>query len=156
MTLVIDGAGGHLVGSDNAMGDSNSIIIVTESWSLVDDTSTIGVGHVGIDKDAECLVLKLFGEVVEERNVSPILHIGTLELSQLLVLGLFWIFVQGTEKLFMDDEVLVPLLIMDFDIGEVGVDTESQIRRQCPWCGRPSKERGFRIVDKRECNGDCI
>ena len=44
---------------------------------------------------------------------------------------------------------------MDFDVGEFGVDTESEIGREGPGSGRPGEESGRRIVDEFESDSDC-
>src|SRR5690606_2268419 len=59
VTLVVNGAGTHLVGAQHLVSNSNTVIVFTEGWGLVDDTCTIGVGDIGINKDPEGLVLEL-------------------------------------------------------------------------------------------------
>jgi hypothetical protein len=34
---------------------------------------------------------------------------------------------------------LVAFVVVDFDVCEVGVNTQTQIRRQCPWRGGPGE-----------------
>lgn len=79
----------------------------------------------------------LICEVLEQWHVSPPFHICTLELADLLVFGLFGVFVERPEQVFVDDEVLIPLLIVNFDIRVVGVHAEGEVRwerprRRCP------------------------
>lgn len=54
----------------------------------------------------------------------------------------------------MEDEVLVVLFVVYFDVGEVGMNTESKVGRERPRGRRPCEEGGFRIVNERECNSD--
>ena len=54
----------------------------------------------------------------------------------------------------MDDEILIAFLVMDLEVGEIGMDTESQIRGKCPGSCGPSKEGGARIVNEGESDGD--
>lgn len=52
-TLLVDGARGHLLLADNALANSDAVIVVTEGGSLVDDTSTRGIGNVSVGDDLE-------------------------------------------------------------------------------------------------------
>lgn len=61
-TLLVDGARRHLLLSDETVDDSDAVIFVSESGSLVDDTGTGSVGNVGVRDDAESTV-----EVLRER-----------------------------------------------------------------------------------------
>ena len=64
-----------------------------------------------------------------------------------LLLGV-WLFTTGvllvdcTEQFLEEDEVLAFLEIVDFDVGEVGVDTECQVGSKGVWCGCPCEEGG--------------
>lgn len=62
-TFLVDGARRHLLLSDDTLSNSDTVIVVTESGSLVNDTSTGSVGNVSIGDDFECSVGVLF-----ERN----------------------------------------------------------------------------------------
>ena len=93
----------------------------------------------------------LFGEVVKHWDISPTDHILSLETSDLLEFGfLLWVWllttsillVDCTEQLLEEDEVLSFLEIVDFDVGEVGVDTECQVGSKGVWCGCPCEEGG--------------
>jgi len=64
----------------------------------------------------------LLGEVFEQWHISPSVHICALELANVFVFGLFRVFVQCSEKSLVQDEVLVALLIMNFDIRIIWVD----------------------------------
>ena len=131
---------------DDTVGNGNTVIILTESGCLVNDTGTRGIGHVRIGNDSERSVLELLGEVVEHGRVSPANHVFTLEGANLFELGLrLWVdlllrvvtFIHGGQKVLQEDEVLFSFEIVDFDVSEVGVDTEAQIGRQGPRCGGP-------------------
>ena len=79
----------------------------------------------------------------------------------LLLLGirfLAWVIalVYGTKEFLKEDEVLISLEIVDFYVGEVGVDTEAEIRGESPWCRSPCKKRGCGVVNKWEGNGDWV
>jgi hypothetical protein len=96
----------------------------------------------------------LLSEVLEERHVAPAFHVRSLEGTKLLELGLFWVLVERTEEVFVEDKVLIMLLVENFDVGIVRMNTEGKVRRQRPWGGRPSEEGSLLVVDKRECNGN--
>lgn len=69
------------------MSDTNSVIVVTEGGSLMDDTSTGVIGYVGVGDDAEGTVFELmsdlskaqrphlFGEVIKHWDISPSNHV---------------------------------------------------------------------------------
>lgn len=67
-------------------------------------------------------------EVIEQRHVTPTFHISPLVCIKLLELGLFRILIQRTEEVFMDDEVGVPLLVMNFDVVKVRVHAKGEVR----------------------------
>ena len=52
-TLLVDGARGHLLLADDALANSDAVIVVTEGGSLVDDSGTRGIGNVSIGDDLE-------------------------------------------------------------------------------------------------------
>lgn len=104
----------------------------------------------------------LLGKVVEQRGIPPSLHIFTLELSDDLVLWLFRVLLlvgqfreERTDQFFQQDEASVPGKILNLDVGEFRVDTECQVGRERPGCGRPCQERGFWVIDEFESDGDC-
>lgn len=66
----------------------------------------------------------LIREIFEERYITPSFHVRALELCDLLKFGFLWIFVECSEKIFMNDEILILFRIMDFDVGVVRVDTK--------------------------------
>lgn len=68
-----------------------------------------------------------FCEVFKEGNVSPSLHVRTLEGTKLLELRLLRVFVQRPEKVLVKDEILISLLIMDFDIGVFGINAKGKV-----------------------------
>lgn len=58
-TRVVDRAGRHLFRLYDSMSNRNTMIVFTECWGLVNNTSTIGISDVGVNDDAESLILKL-------------------------------------------------------------------------------------------------
>ena len=92
------------------------------------------------------MAVYLLREVLEQRDISPSLHVGTLEGGELLELRLLGILVQSLEETLIQDEVLITLLVVDFDIGEVRVYAEGEVGREGPWCGRPGKKGGGAVV----------
>ena len=88
----------------------------------------------------------LLRKVLEQRDVPPPLHIRALKRPELLELRLLGILVQSLEETLIQDEVLVTLLVVDFDIGEVRVYAEGEVGREGPWCGRPGKKGGGAVV----------
>jgi hypothetical protein len=108
----------------------------------------------------------LLGKVIEHGNISPSNHILALETADLLELwlllvlfrvGLFparVLFVDGAQQVLEEDEVLIPLKVVDLDIGEVGVDAEAEVGWEGIRGGRPGEEGGRGVVDEGECDGD--
>ena len=159
----VQGAGRDLIVSHDAVGDGDSVIVLTKGRGLVDDTSTRAVSDICVGNDSESSVLVLLGEVVEDGDVSPSNHVLSLESSDLLELGLglrvrlllrVVAFVQGGKEALEKDEVGVSLEVVDFDVSEVGVDTQSQVGGQGPRRGSPGEEGGGRVVDERERDGN--
>jgi hypothetical protein len=60
-------------------------------------------------------------EIIKQWDVSPTIHIGAEELTQLLEFSLLGVFIEDCEFVFMKYEVLVLFLVIDFDIGEIRV-----------------------------------
>lgn len=58
-TRLVNGTGWHLVWLDDAIGDSNAVIVITEGWCLMYDTSTAVGCDVCVVEDAECSVSEL-------------------------------------------------------------------------------------------------
>lgn len=69
----------------------------------------------------------LLGEVLEQRDVTPSLHVCSLEGAELLELGFLRVLVQGCEEALVEDEILVALFVVDFDVGEVGMHAKCKI-----------------------------
>lgn len=164
-TGLIQRARRELVLFDDAVGNSDTVIVLTESRGLMDNTSTRGIGNVLVGDDSESPVLVLLGEVVEHGHVAPSNHVFTLEGTNLLELGLclrvrlllgIVSLVNGGKEVLEKDEVLIPLKIMNLDVGEVRVDTQTQVGGKGPRCGRPSEQRSGRVIDKGERNGDWV
>lgn len=164
-TSLIDGTRRNLVISDDTVSDTDSVIVVSPCWGLVDDTGTCIFGDVRVGNNSERSVLELrlsariltcawrattthlLGEVVKHWDVSPSDQILSLEATDLLELGLLLrvgllaasvLLVDGAEQFLKQDEVLSTLEIVNLDVGEFGVDTECQVGRQGVWCGGPS------------------
>lgn len=89
----------------------------------------------------------LFGKVLKERDISPALHVRSLEGAEFLELSLLWILVKRFEQCLGEYEVLVVLFVIDLEVGEVRVDTKREVGGKCPWRSRPGKQRSFCIVD---------
>lgn len=99
----------------------------------------------------------LLDEAVEDGLVAPALHVLAEEGADLLPLGLVLtgrVLVEGLEEVLVKDEVLLALDVVDLDVGEVGVDTEAEVRGEGPGRGRPGEERGRRVVDEGKGDGD--
>lgn len=58
-TLLVDGTRRHLLLSDDTFTDGDTVIVVTESRSLVNDTSTGSVGNVSISYNLESSIHEL-------------------------------------------------------------------------------------------------
>jgi hypothetical protein len=58
-TRLVDRARRDLVVSDDAMGNGDAVIVLTERRRLVDDTGTGRVGDISVGEDSECAVLIL-------------------------------------------------------------------------------------------------
>jgi hypothetical protein len=108
----------------------------------------------------------LLGEVIEHGDISPPDHILALETADLLELWLLLILlrvgllasrvllVNGAQQVLEEDEVLIPLKVVDLDVCEVGVDAEAEVGWEGVRGGRPCEERGRGVIDEGECDGD--
>jgi hypothetical protein len=99
-------------------------------------------------------------EVVEERLVSPSDHIFSLvslnDFVFLLLLSFGRILVQGREQLIAQDEGALALDVVELDIGEIRMNTETQIAGQGPWGRGPSQDLCRRVVDELERDSDYL
>lgn len=57
--LLVDRARRHLLARDDAVGDGDAVVVVTERRRLVDDARAGRVGHVRVRDDAERTALEL-------------------------------------------------------------------------------------------------
>lgn len=131
---LVQRAGRNLVIPDDTVGNGDSVIVLSEGRSLVDDTGTGGRGDIGVGDDSESGLLVLLGEVVEHGDISPADHVFTLEGAHLLewwfllrvglLLGVIAL-VDSRQELLEENEVLVAFVVVDFDVREVGVDTQT-------------------------------
>lgn len=58
-TSVINGAWWHLIHIDYFIGESNTMIVFTETWRLMDDTCAIFIRHISVHNYAEGSILVL-------------------------------------------------------------------------------------------------
>jgi len=59
VALIVDRAWWDLIGTDDTVGQRDAMIVFTEGGRLVNDTSTIGIFDIGVDKHSESLVFEL-------------------------------------------------------------------------------------------------
>ena len=158
-TRLVERTRWKLVLFDNAVRDSDTVIVLSKRRGLVDDTGTRGVGNVLVGHNSERPVLVLLGKVVKHGHISPSDHVFTLKSADLfefwlgLGVGLFlWVvsLVDSGQEVFEQDKVLISLKVVDFDVSKVGVDTKTQIGRKGPGSGGPGEQRSGRVVDKGE------
>lgn len=66
VSFVVNRAWRHFVWLQDAVGESDAVIILTKSGSLVDNTRTIRVSYVGVNKYPKSFILELerFNELV--------------------------------------------------------------------------------------------
>ena len=50
----------------------------------------------------------------------------------------------------MQDKILVAILIVDFDVVEIGMNAQGEVGREGPRRGGPGQERGIGIIDQRK------
>mmetsp|Transcript_39804 Transcript_39804/g.84839 ORF Transcript_39804/g.84839 Transcript_39804/m.84839 type:complete len:1014 (+) Transcript_39804:710-3751(+) len=146
----IDGAGQVLPLLDDAVGEADAVIVLTEGRGLVDDARAGVVGDVGVRQDAKVLVRPLRGgEVVEEGSV-PFPHqvaalvgglygvelVGHLGLPLLLAhLG-----IQLCQPRLGEDIPPVRLLVQDLDVLHRGMDAQGDVAGERPRRRRPGHE----------------
>lgn len=70
---IVNGTRRHFIEADDVMSESDAVIVFTESGRLVYDTSAAVAGHVLVGDHTKRAVLKLLGEVIEQRDISPTL-----------------------------------------------------------------------------------
>ena len=49
---------------------------------------------------------------------------------------------------------MFPFDVVDFEVFEVGVDTDSDVGGKCPWSSRPCQKTCFRIRFQRKRHND--
>ena len=136
---IVDGTRRHFIEADDVMSESNTIIVFTKSGCLMYNTGAAVAGHVLVGEHTESPVLILFGEVIEQRNISPTLHITALEGVQDFDGCFFRVLVYSGEEPLMQDEVDIAGLIMYLDVFEVWMYAESKIAWKRPRCSGPCK-----------------
>ena len=78
VTLIVDGAWWKFIRPKDSMGDGNAVIVFTKCRCLVDDTSTVGIGNIGINQNPESFVF----ELIKGRSLNRL--IGTANSTHLL------------------------------------------------------------------------
>ncbi len=104
----------------------------------------------------------LLSEEIEYGDIPPPFHILSLVLAYHFVLWFLWILLFTTRKLleqradlfFQEDEIAFPGEILDFDVGESGVDTEGEVGRESPWGRCPCQEGRLGFIDEWEGDDD--
>jgi len=71
-TFLVDRARRHLFLSNDTFSNSDTVIVVTKSGSLVNDTGTGSVGNISVGDDLECSIGVLFRSEVETRSATSL------------------------------------------------------------------------------------
>ena len=177
-TSLINGTRGDLILGDDLVSETDSVVVFSPCWSLMNDTGTSLLGDVVVRQDSECSVLVLmvssasiskekaaylFGEVIKHWDISPSNHILSLETSDFLefrfLLGV-WLLTPGIllvdcAKQFLEqNEVLTFFKIVNFDVSEVGIDTQCQVGSKSVWCRCPGEQGSGWVVNEWERDSD--
>ncbi|KAH3671882.1 hypothetical protein OGAPHI_000068 [Ogataea philodendri] len=139
---------------DNACLSGSFKIDFTKSWSLVNNTRTGVVGDESVAVHPETGLLEILVKVVENRLVFPAVHFLTENLSNDLVFGILWLWIQVLDQRLQHDVSDLFLLVVDLGILELWIHTKSNVRRQGPWGGCPGKKNCLGVVFQWETNGD--
>lgn len=171
LSFLIDGTRRHLILSNDTFSNGDSVIVLSERRRLMDDTRSRIGSDIRIGDDSESSISKLrqtlsarnrherrttdsFSKVIEQRNIFPSDHFLSLVRREHFVLCLLDVLEESTEKLIADDEFGVSFFVVDFDVGEFGMNADGEIGGQSPGSRRPGEKRDGGIVDEREGDGD--
>jgi hypothetical protein len=135
-----EGVGRRTLVVDDSGFPGNLVIVLTESGRLVNNTDTLVDLDVCVVEHLEANTLELFLEVVEWGLVLDTEQLRTLHLFQNSVFCLLGVLVQHLETNLEQNVLLIRLLIVDLDVLEVGVDTETGVRGEGPGSGGPGEE----------------
>jgi hypothetical protein len=112
-TSLVNGTRRNLVFGDDLVSETDSVIILSPSGCLVNDTSTSLLGDIVVRQDSESSILvlsisfvqhkqtqtaDLLSEVVKHRDISPSDHIFSLETADLFEFRFFlgvWLLSSG-------------------------------------------------------------
>lgn len=154
--LFINRARQKSIGLDNTIFNTNTVIVLTKSRSVVDNAGTGIISNVSIAHDFVAFALEFLGEVLEHWYVFPTVHLCALESLQDCKLGLLGILVQHIQTLFEQDVLVTGQLILDLDVFKVGMNTETQVGWKGPRRGSPCKNLSTRITDKWETDDNYL
>ena len=117
-------------------------VLFTESRCEVDDSGTAVGGDVVTQQNTVRTLMTR--EKVEWRGVVHVLQFGTQVGPQNLGLRTQLTCVPAEQR--GGEQVLLPVLPANVAVFELRIDGDGQVRRQCPWCGRP--DQGFHPVER--------
>lgn len=170
---IVNGTWRESFRSYDSMRQSDAMIVFSKGRGLMYDPRSIIRGDIGVIQDFECGVailqdgqntcnqhsqerIHLGDKIIKQRRVAHSFQLCAFVLPQFCELGFLRILVESSEPSFMEDEVLVLLLIVDFDVDEIRVNTKSKIGGQCPRCSRPCEERSLGIIYQGKRNSDYV
>ena len=142
VTAEVHRAGDLATQLNDAVRNTHTVIVLSETGSAVDNTGTAVVGDVSVTDNAEGVRPVL--EVGEERLVTTTHQIlshtllENLKLTALVAL-LQHLGVQDGETAFGHPVETAGSDVLDLDVLEVGVDGESHVTGESPRRGRPSE-----------------
>mmetsp|Transcript_50895 Transcript_50895/g.114448 ORF Transcript_50895/g.114448 Transcript_50895/m.114448 type:complete len:741 (+) Transcript_50895:1036-3258(+) len=156
--IVVDGAyHARPVLLDDAMGQTDAVIVLAEGRCLVDDTGTSLGGNVAIGDNVPRLLLHLALEVVEQRLVrSPdkLRALNLLQELEVLVPVLLDRAADPAEAVLADDPLSPIVLLLHTKILQLGVHAERHVGGQGPGRRRPRKNVAVLLPDKLELHND--
>ena len=133
---------------DDAISDASGIIILTEAWSAVDDTSTSAFSDEAGTEDLEAAISSSFLEEVEQGLVALSNDCSSFELfkdGMLLDLALLE---HVVKTIFHTDVDLFCGWVLPAHVVELWVDCQGQVAWKRPRCRGPSNEVRLLLIFK--------
>ena len=129
-------------------------IVLAECGRAVYDAGTVGHGDIAVTPYEECLAVRLLYGICRaliQRLVFLVLEIPALISLDDLVAALAEYLIQQSGRHDIGISVRPDLGIL-----LVGVDAQTDIARQCPWCRRPCQEIRVLVLDLEADDGGAL
>lgn len=153
-TLFIQRTRKETISINDTMFQAYSVIVFTKGGGVLDNTSTRIISDIVIHHDLVTLALEFLFKVWEHGLEFPTLHVGTLIAFENSELGLLGVLVESIKTFLQKNVVVACQLILDLDVFEFRMYSNTQTGWQGPRSGGPCKQLSGGVAQERETNND--